>query len=34
MRYYVEDVPVRLIITDGAALLGAAAMAKEAFDAS
>lgn len=32
MRYYVEDVPVRLIVTDGAALLGAAAMANEGFD--
>ncbi len=27
MRYYVEDVPVRMIISDGAALLGAAVMA-------
>lgn len=33
MRYYVEDVPVRLIVSDGAALLGAAAMAEEAFHA-
>ncbi|PQA86998.1 glucokinase [Hyphococcus luteus] len=30
MQYYLEDVPVRLIISDGTALLGAAAMAKGA----
>ncbi len=34
MQYYVEDVPVRLIISDGTALLGAAAMAKEAEHAN
>lgn len=33
MRYYVEDVPVRMIISDGAALLGAAVMATEGDDA-
>jgi glucokinase len=32
MRYYVADVPVQIIVTDGAALLGAAAMAKDKFD--
>jgi glucokinase len=31
MQYYVEDVPVRMIIRDGAALVGAAAMVSEAM---
>lgn len=34
MQYYVEDVPVRLIVSDGTALLGAAVMAKGADNAN